>query len=167
MATATLVPVEAYLETQFQDGDREYIDGRILERNVGEIDHGDLQGNIYYHLRSRYGGRFWTGVGIRVQVSRSRFRVPDIVVVEGSRPQGRIITVPPLLVIEVLSRDDRAEDIQERIDDYLGSGVRFVWVVNPRTRRGWIHTAEGSREAKDGVLRTEAPAIEVPLSELD
>jgi Uma2 family endonuclease len=87
--------------------------------------------------------------------------------VEGSRPQGRILTVPPLLVIEVLSRDDRAEDVQERIDDYLGCGVRYVWVVNPRTRRGWIHTAEGSREAKDGVLRTAEPAIEAPLGELD
>ncbi len=73
---------------------------------------------------------------------------------------------PPLLVVEVLSRDDRAEDIQERIDDYLGFGVRIVWVVNPRTRRGWIHTGEGSREAKDGVLRTADPALEVPLAEL-
>ena len=86
--------------------------------------------------------------------------------VEGSRPQGHILTLPPLLVIEVLSRDDRAEDIQERIDDYLGCGVRFVWVVNPRTRRGWVYTAEGSREAKGGVLRTADPLIEVPLAEL-
>jgi Uma2 family endonuclease len=70
------------------------------------------------------------------------------------------------LVIEVLSRDDRAEEIQERIDDYVGCGVRFVWVVNPRSRRGWMHTAEGSHEAKDGVLRTADPALEVPLGEL-
>jgi len=166
MASATLVPMEAYLETQFQDGDREYVDGQILERNVGEIDHGDVQGSIYYYIRSRYGNRFWAGVEIRVQVSPTRFRVPDIVVVEGSRPQGRILTLPPLLVIEVLSREDRAEDIQERIDDYLGCGVRFIWVVNPRTRRGWVHTAEGSREAKDGVLRTAEPTLELRLAEL-
>lgn len=167
MATATLVPVEEYLETHYPDGDREYVDGQILERNLGEIDHGDLQTTLAYYLRTRYGGRFWIAVEVRLQVSRLRFRIPDVVVVEGSRPQGRILTVPPLLVIEVLSRDDRAEDVQERIDDYLGCGVRYVWVVNPRTRRGWIHTAEGSREAKDGVLRTEEPAIEAPLGELD
>ena len=166
MQTATLVPVEEYLEAHYQDGDREYLDGQILERTMGEIDHGDLQGSIAYCLRSRYGGRFWVAVEVRLQISSSRFRVPDIVVVEGSRPPGRILTLPPLLVIEVLSRDDRADDIQERIDDYLGCGVRFVWVVNPRTRRGWVHTAEGSREAKDGVLRTAEPALEVPLAEL-
>jgi len=166
MATTTLVPVEAYLETQFQDGDREYLDGQILERNVGEIDHGDLQTTIAHYLRSGYGTRYWVAVEVRLQVSPSRFRVPDIVVVEGSQPQGRILTLPPLLVIEVLSREDRAEEIQERIDDYLGCGVRFVWVVNPRTRRGWVYTAEGSREAKDGVLRSADPLIEVPLAEL-
>jgi hypothetical protein len=37
MESPTLVPVEEYLETQYQDGDREYVDGRIVERNVGEI----------------------------------------------------------------------------------------------------------------------------------
>lgn len=30
----------------------------------------------------------------------------------------------------------------------------------------YIHTAEGSREAKDGVLRTENPEIAVPLAEI-
>lgn len=166
MATAALVPVEQYLQTHYPDGDRDYVDGRILERNLGEIDHGDLQTSIAYYLRSGYGSRFWIAVEVRLQVSRSRFRVPDIVVVGGPRPEGRIITTPPLPVIEVLSREDRAEDIQERLDDFLGFGVRFVWVVNPRTRRGWIHTAEGSREPKDGVLRTAEPAVEVPLGEL-
>jgi len=158
--------MQAYLETHYRDGDREYIDGRILERNVGDIDHGDLQGSIAYYLRSRYGGRFWVAVGVRLQVAATRVRVPDVVVVEGSRPGGRILTLPPLLVIEVLSRDDRADDIQERIDDYLGCGVRFVWVINPRTRLGWVHTTEGSREARDGMLRTADPALEVPLAEL-
>jgi len=94
MATATLVPVEAYLETHYRDGDRDYIDGQILERNVGDIDHGDLQGGLAYSLRSRYGGRFWVAVGVRFQVTATRVRVPDVVVVEGSRPQGRILTVP-------------------------------------------------------------------------
>jgi len=52
------------------------------------------------------------------------------------------------------------------IIDYLGCGVQYIWVVNPQTRRAFIHTADGTREAKQGVLRTENPAIELPLSEL-
>jgi len=33
-------------------------------------------------------------------------------------------------------------------------------------RRGYMHTSEGSREAKDGVLRADNPKIEVPLAKL-
>jgi Uma2 family endonuclease len=77
-----------------------------------------------------------------------------------------ILTSPPFLCIEVLSKDDRAADTQERIDDFLAMGVRYVWVVNPRSRRGYVYTAEGSREAKDGVLRTADPEIAVPLPEI-
>ncbi len=166
MVPATLVSVEEYLNTSFQDGDREYIDGRIVERNVGEVDHSDLQGAITAYLRTRYKGRVWVGPEVRVQVQSSRFRVPDITLVAGPRPEGRIIVEPPLLVIEVLSPDDRADELQEKIDDYLGFGIPFVWVVNPRTRRGYVHTAAGSHEAKDGVLRTQDPAIELPLAEM-
>jgi len=56
--------------------------------------------------------------------------------------------------------------MQEKIDDYLAFGIPYVWVVNPRTRRGYIHTAEAAREARDGVLRTADPAIELSLGEL-
>jgi hypothetical protein len=41
-----------------------------------------------------------------------------------------------------------------------------VWVINPRNRRAWVHTADGSREVKDGMLRTEKPEIAIPVAEL-
>ena len=53
--------------------------------------------------------------------------------------------------------------MQQKIDDYLTFGVRYVWVVDPRTRKAWIHTSEGSREVRDGMVRTEDPEILVPL----
>jgi hypothetical protein len=37
-----------------------------------------------------------------------------------------------------------------------------MWVLNPSTRRGWVHTAGGVQEASDGILR--AGDIEVPIS---
>ena len=159
-----MVSVDEYLRTSFSDGDREYVDGRLVERNLGEVEHADAQSSFLAYLRAHYKA-FWAAVEVRVQVKPTRFRVPDVCLVAGPRPEGRVITTPPFLVIEVLSPDDRAGDLEEKIDDYLAFGVKYVWVVNPRTRRGYIHTAEGSREAKDGVLRTKDPEIEVPLSE--
>lgn len=164
MAT-TLVSVEEYLRTSYPDGDCEYVDGEIVERNVGEIEHSDLQSRIVFYLLSHY-RQFWAAVALRVQVKPTRIRVPDIVLVAGPRPAGKIITAPPHLVVEVLSPDDRAGAVQEKIDDYLAFGIPYVWVVNPRTGRGYVHTSEAAREAKDGILRAAEPAIELPLNEL-
>lgn len=165
MKAQVLVTVAEYLNTSFDDGDREYVDGTIVERNVGEVEHSDLQTAIALYLRSNY-KEIWTGVEVRVQVKPTRFRIPDICVMVGSKPKERIINTSPLLVVEVLSLDDRAHELQQKIDDYLAFGVKYVWVVNPETRRGYIYIPQGMHEATDGVLRTENPRIEVPLSAL-
>ncbi len=163
MAAATL---EEYLWTSYHP-DREYIDGAIQERNLGETDHSRLQMQLAAYLFSRE--RQWSITVLpeqRVQVRRERFRVPDITVVLGPLPTTPILREPPFLCIEILSRDDSMYDMQERIDDYLNFGVRHVWVVNPRTRRAFQYTMDGMREARDGILRTADPLIEVPLDEL-
>jgi len=165
MGLATLVSVEEYLNTSYPDGDKEYIDGEIQERNLGRFEHSSLQTAIAFYLRSHY-KTFWTGVEIRVQVRGDRFRVPDVAVARSPKPVNGIIVAPPHLVVEVLSPEDRAGQIQEKIDDYLSFGIPFVWIVNPETRKGYIHTADGSREAKDGILRAMNPDIELPLAEM-
>ena len=165
MCDTTLMPVEQYLATSFPDGDRDYLEGDVLERNIGEVPHSDVQSGLAVLFRLHYPD-FWAGVEVRVQVKARRFRVPDVCLVAGGKPKGRVVTDPPFLVVEVLSPEDRMVEMQERIDDYLSFGVKYVWIVDPSTCRGFIHTSESSREAKDGVLRTDDPRIEVPLAEL-
>ena len=166
MSTATVVPLREYLETSYRP-DCEYLEGELLERNVGEWDHSRLQ-----MLLSRYLSNRETEWGIlvvpeqRVQVKPTRFRVPDISVLVGPPPAGPILEEPPFLCVEILSPRDRMQEMQERIDDYLNFGVRHVWLIHPRTRRAFVYTSDGVREAKDGVLRTTDPEIRVPLSEL-
>ena len=165
MAT-TLVSLDEYLSTHY-DPDRDYIDGVVLERNLGELDHSTLQTQLSTWLNTRRKELgIWVYVEQRVQVKATRFRVADVCVVAGRRPQEQILTKPPFLCIEILSKDDRAGEMQERIDDYLAFGVSYVWVINPGTRRAYIHTAAGSHEARDGLLRTENPEIIVPLAEI-
>lgn len=101
-----------------------------------------------------------------MQVTATRFRVPDVTVVSGGKPSGRIVTAPPVIVVEVLSPDDRAGDLEEKIVDYLTFGIPYIWVINPETRRAFVHTANGSHEVRDGLLRAESAGIEVSLSEI-
>ena len=162
MAASTFVSVGDYLRHTYYP-DRDFVEGALLERNVGEIDHGDAQGRVAYLVAANC-PRFWAAISVRVQIRPDRFRVPDVVIMRGGKPAGRIITTPPAVAVEVLSPDDRAIDIEARIADFLEFGVECVWVINPETRRSFIHTTEGSHEVKDGILRNPAGDLAVPLS---
>lgn len=160
---ATLVPLSEYLSQAYHP-DCDYLEGTLQERNVGEIAHSDAQSACLVYVRTHYPD-FWAGVEVRVQIKANRFRVPDVIIVRGTRPAGRIMTTPPLVSVQVLSPEDRAGDLQSRLDDYFGFGVSTVWVLNPETKRGFIHTADGSHEARDGILRTPScPDLTVPLA---
>ncbi len=166
MSTIVTVPVSEYLDTVYHP-DCEYIDGELRERNVGELDHSRQQILISNYLYSRE--KKWGIVVLveqRVQVKSTRYRVPDIAVIAGPLPTTQILREPPFLCIEILSPGDRVDDMQDKIDDYLAFGVPYVWVVNPRKSRAFEYTADGVREAKDGILRTVNPEIVVPILEL-
>jgi Uma2 family endonuclease len=92
--------------------------------------------------------------------------VPDVAVIKSSQFQGEIFTAPPHLCIEILSKDDTMEYMQEKIDDYLRFGVPYVWIINPRLGKGYVATKAGMVEAGSGVLETRGPDILVPVAEL-
>jgi Uma2 family endonuclease len=166
MGAATLVSIEDYLSTSYSP-DREYLDGRIVERNLGEKTHSSIQAGLIHYFMTR---RKELGIKIypeqRVQVNPTRFRVPDVTVVKSSQVQGEIFKNPPHLCIEVLSKDDTLDYMQEKIDDYLQFGVPYVWIINPRLRRGYVATKAGMVEAESGILETSDPDIRVPIAEL-
>ena len=166
MPAGTLISVEEYLSTSY-DPDCDYVDGEVLERNVGEKDHSKIQRRLIVYLDAH--AKRWD-ISVfpeqRVQVSTTRFRVPDICVVAGAEPDEQIFTRPPALCIEILSPEDTMTRMQERINDYLSFGVPHVWILDPRTKRAYDYTPTGMQEAKDGVLRAERPEINVPLAEI-
>jgi Uma2 family endonuclease len=163
MATGTLVSVKEYLSTSY-DPDVDYVDGVIEERNLGEFDHASLQMAIAAYFYAR---RKQLGITVvpeqRVQVSPTRFRIPDVCVTLG-HPGEQIFTKPPFICIEILSPEDRLPRLQQRVTDYLKMGVPYVWVLDPQTRAAWVWTTDGMRQVNE--LHTDNPAITVPLDEL-
>ncbi len=135
MATATQIPMLEYLDTVYRP-DREYVDGEIRERNVGKWDHARVQWLLAGWFMSNE--RAWHVMGSteqRVQVSSSRVRVPDLVILRPGT-QRPVLTEPPLLVIEILSPDDTYSELQERCHDYQTLGVENIWIIDPKTRTG-------------------------------
>jgi Uma2 family endonuclease len=168
MATSAtaLVPVEEYLASHY-DPDCEYLDGELRQKRMADFDHGRMQTLLVIALHPferQYG--FWTATETRVKVNSRRYRVPDLLIARGPARPPKTIVEPPFLCGEILSPSDTAEETQQRVDEYLAMGVPHVWLLSPRSHRGWMHTLDGIKEAKDGILRTADPGLAIPLSAL-
>jgi Uma2 family endonuclease len=164
MQTTDLIGVRDYLATTFRP-DCDFVDGVVVERNVGEKDHGKLQRAliIYFHAH-----RDMWGIHVfpeqRVQVSPTRFRVPDVCVVAGPEPEEQVFTKPPFICIEILSPEDRLAAMQEKVRDFLRMGVPYVWILNPGTREAFVCSLTSLEAVTE--LRTDDPAISIPVQDL-
>ena len=155
MATTTIVPVEEYLRTSY-DPDMEYVDGALLERNVGERRHSRLQFLIGLELGPREQGRFHTYTEQRVRVlPQPRYRVPDLCVMALPYQRESVFTPPPHLIIEILSPDDEPADMLEKIADYLKFGVPHIWIPDPYRRRLQVADRDGLHDRPDLVVETD------------
>ncbi len=165
MATSTLVPLNEYLQTSYRP-DCDWIDGEVKERNGGEGQHSNIQKFfiVYFAIRAEeLGVQVWPEQ--RVQVAATRFRVPDVTVMRASDPFEAIITVAPLLCIEILSKDDRMSEIEERAMDYLAMGVPMVWIVDPLRRTAFVSDASGQRQVAEE-LTVPRTGIRVTVAEV-
>ena len=131
MATAIHVPVEEYLRSSYEP-DAEYVDGEVEERAVGEVDHAAWQAAIQRWFFAH--DREWNIVvfpELRVQVSPSRFRVPDVAILNFDRPAEQIITHAPIAVFEILSPEDTVLKVRRKLADYAKMGIPQIWVIDP------------------------------------
>ena len=67
------------------------------------------------------------------------------------------VRIAPDLAVEVVSPDDLASELDEKLDDYQKAGVRLVWVIYPESRTVSVYRGDGSasRLHEDGVLSGE------------
>lgn len=146
MATLAAVPVEEYLRTTYHP-DREYVDGQLVERNVGEHFHSRLQVLLIGQLASRERQRrYRVFMALRIRTDLTRYRIPDICVVALPHKVSPILEKPDL-AIEIVSQDDRFCSLLEKVAEYLQSGVANVWIVDPYQRVVFEADSAGVREA--------------------
>ena len=62
-----------------------------------------------------------------------RGRLPNI-----QRGNGDLF-IPPDLVVEVISPNDKVYDLEEKIEDYLAVQVPLIWIVNPNSRSVYVY----------------------------
>ena len=169
MAPAALtasLSVAEYLATSYRP-DCDYLDGKLKERAVGETPHSGLQlylGRLIMNHRATWGLRAYTEQ--RVQITPTRYRVPDVCAIRPDGPPGGVLRKPPVLCIEILSHGDSLADMQERIDDYLAAGVPNIWLIDPIRRRAWTADATGLHPLSADAFTIPETPVHIPLADL-
>jgi Uma2 family endonuclease len=165
-ADERFVPVEEYLRTSYRP-DCDYVDGRVEERNWCEYEHGRVQAGLSRIFGNREDE--WSicvVLSCRLQISKTRFRVPDVMVLRRGQKVDRIVREAPLLCIEVLSPEDTWAKMRARLNDYLAMGVEHVWCFDPEAREARRYTADGFEVVREPELTVGGTAIRVNVAEV-
>jgi Uma2 family endonuclease len=132
----------------------ELVDGQLLERKTG-IESSWVGGRLHALLDTFCAehGIGWvlnSASGYQCfSYDPGRVRRPDVSFVRYGRfPAGVLpegwARIPPELAVEVVSPNDTAYELDEKLEDYRKAGVPLVWVINPNSRTVRVHRRDGS-----------------------
>jgi Uma2 family endonuclease len=143
----TLRMEEDFPELQDKHG-YELINGQWVEKNMGA-----QAGRVVQIVNRRVDNHadacglglvFSSDAGYQIFADKpNRVRKPDGSFIRRGRlpddkpPRGHL-RIPPDLAIEVISPNDLAEDIEERVTDFLQAGTKLLWVFYPSTRTVYV-----------------------------
>ncbi len=70
------------------------------------------------------------------QTAASSARLPDVAIVpiaavEAALEQSAVLTIPALLVVEIVSDSTATQDYREKVQEYQDKGIPEYWVVDP------------------------------------
>ncbi len=173
-STPVLISVEEYLRTNYRP-DRDYIDGEVLKRNMGETPHARLQGFFLSFFRTHEDEwQIEALPELRVQVAPTRYRIPDVLLAALPNLDDRIVRTAPLLCVEILSSRDTLPKIQERADDYATMGVPATWAIDLWRRLayaagpdGKLHPVEDRLTVPNTLIAISVPEIFAELDRLE
>ncbi|MBZ5626631.1 MAG: Uma2 family endonuclease [Acidobacteriia bacterium] len=166
MATSALLSVEEYLHSSYSP-DREYRDGVLIDRNMGDLNHSRLQTKLARYSGNR--GRQWkieAFVELRIRVREDWYPIPDVCLYDLPAPQEKVPSRMPLLWIEILSDDDRMIDVWDKARQVVEYGSPYVWIINPNTLESELRTTSGKSLVSNQTLTIPDSPIVIPLPEV-
>ena len=152
-----LMTVEEFSRLPESGGPTELVRGRVVRMNPPKPYHGwvcNTVGRLLGNHVEAHGLGYVLGndSGVITERDPDTLRGADVAfysyakVPRGSLPRSRYLDVPPDLIIEVLSPDDRWPRVLAKVAEYLSAGVGVVAVLDPDGRN--LHLHEGDRPAR-------------------
>jgi Uma2 family endonuclease len=140
----------------------ELVAGNLVERHMGSESSAiaaAIASLLLGFVKSRRAGHvFIADCGYQCFPDQpEKIRKPDVSFIQVGRLPGERIPkghnrIAPDLAVEVISPGDLAEEIREKVAEYLTVGVKLVWVVSPKTRTVQIHRPAGAKLGPIGAV---------------
>ncbi len=145
-AIAAPISLEAFLENPIDH--TEWIDGILITKEDMNAKTGRIQARLArywgnYQDSSRQGGEVYTETPCRTV---GRVRCPDVAYLSPAlvAQHGNFKALPHsfLLIAEIISPTDEAEEVFTKVREYLASQCEEVWLVFPESQYVLVITAE-------------------------
>jgi Uma2 family endonuclease len=176
-----LMTADELLRLPMGRGERyELVEGELITMSPAGPLHGRIAvrigGRLDQHVYAKKLGEVYGAeTGFTLQRNPDTVRAPDASFVSAARVKkaGKVkgfFPGAPDLAVEVVSPNDTAEDVQEKIDEYFAAGTLLVWVIYPQTQK--VVVFKSARESVVlGVSDTleggeVAPGFACPVGEL-
>jgi Uma2 family endonuclease len=156
----------------------ELIRGELIKISLTGLEHGRVANRISVRLGVYVEGRqlgivTTAEAGFQIGHNPDTVRAPDVAFLSAARipenPTAGFFDGPPDLAVEVLSPNDRAGDVLAKIQEWLSSGCRMVWLVDPITRTVTVYHDRRNAQVlteKDTISGDDIlPGFSVPVAE--
>ncbi|HEX3449377.1 MAG TPA: Uma2 family endonuclease, partial [Isosphaeraceae bacterium] len=138
---------------------------------------GIMGGHMGMFARTQRLGRPLIEFIFRIDQAKDLQRRPDVAFVSHARwpvrrrvPDVAVWDMVPDVAIEIVNPSNTANQVQEKIHDYLTAGVSLVWVVYPRQQEVYVYKSPAQikvlqlgQELDGGEL---IPGFRLPLAAL-
>jgi len=175
MTTTTTLLTGGDLLRMPGDGRRyELVRGELVEMSPPGVSHGERAlrvGRLLDEFVEEHGlGKVAVESGFYLERGPDTVRGPDVLFISKERldPDAEVdgySEIVPDLAVEVVSPDDTYAEVTAKVGEYLDTGVRLVWVVEPKTRRVTVFPGGRILSEEDDLDGGEVlPGFRVPLS---
>lgn len=153
MATTTLMTAEELACLPETEERIELVRGEVRRMPPANPAHGRRAARAVYiltHYADTHdlGSVYTADAGFILGRGPDTVRAPDVAFVRKERmesePERGYWELAPDLVVEVVSPSESADDLQEKVTDYLSAGTRLIWALFPRNRTASVYRPDGT-----------------------
>lgn len=181
MATKILLTVRDYTALEEPAGERyELSNGELIVTPSASYFHNAIRDNFHDPLRAFVKEHALGGITSETDfiLVGDVVRRPDVAFIRVDRLKGIDLDQSPLpvapdLAIEIVSRNDQADDLMLKVSQYLQAGAQAVWLMYPKTHLAYRYIPgkldPEVRAAKTGDKFEEPellPGFSLPLAEI-